>query len=80
MSKEPNMKYFIYSKEEVKQRSEIEAKLGKKFFPGSIIINGRPKQFTQKVSNVESLDRYSDYRIVAYQDVNTAKFTDPYSL
>lgn len=78
MSSEPKMRYFIYSKEELKQRTEIEAKLGKKFIIGTLIDHGKPKQYTQKVASLDNI-RYSDYRIIAYLDINTAKFTDPYA-
>ena len=73
-----DIRYFIYSKEEFKQRTEVEANLGKKFYAGSLVIKGKTKKFTQIVKNLDNII-YPDFKIIAEADIETAKYTKPYS-
>ena len=71
--------YFIYSKAQFKERSDIEAKLNRKFYAGSLILKGRTHKFTQITKNLNSV-RYSDYKIIAtVEDLNSVKYTNPYA-
>lgn len=69
-------KYFIYSKEQEQLRYNIELKLGKKFLPGIIIIDGSEYNFTEIVDNLSKL-KYSDSEIVAYADIRSATYRIP---
>lgn len=75
---DPDIRYFIYSKEQLKERTRVEALLGKKFHVGSLIIHGKSNAFTQIVKNIDSV-RYPDYKVIAHVDINTAKYTAPYA-
>ena len=78
MSNSPDIRYFIYSKEQFKHRTEIENKIGKKFYAGTLIVHGRPKKFTQIVTNIDNV-RYPDFKIIAHTDIHAAKYTEPYA-
>lgn len=69
-----NVKYFMYSSTQFKKRKEIEAKIGRKYIPGVVIVNGTPRQYTEIVSS-PSNSRYSDALILISGDINTIKYT-----
>lgn len=68
-------KYFIYSAEQLKFRREVEAKMGKKFKIGHVIVNGVKKPFTE-LSN-SSKSRFADAIIVAEGDPTLMRYTLP---
>lgn len=70
------MKYFLFSSEQLKYRREIEAKLGRKFNPGYVIVNGVKHDFTE-LSSVPESKRYSDSKVVAYADTDKVKHKMP---
>jgi len=55
--------YFLYSEQQVSERSTIEKTMSRVFTPGTVIINGRKKLFTE-VSK-KSSNRYPDCKVVA---------------
>lgn len=69
------VKYFLYSETQLKMRKEVEARMGKKFIVGQVIINGIRKPFTELSSTSSS--RYSDAKIVAQGEVSLMKYTLP---
>lgn len=69
------VKYFLYSETQLKMRKEVEAKMGKKFIVGQVIVNGIRKPFTELSSTSSS--RYSDAKIVAQGEVSLMKYTLP---
>lgn len=73
-----NIRYFIYSKSQFNERKEIEKKLGKKFYPGYIIIHGVRQPVTQITKNLQNI-RYTDYKLVATADINKANYMEPYA-
>lgn len=68
-------KYFIYSSEQLSFRKQIEAKMGKKFSVGHVIVNGTRKPFTELSSTATT--RYADGKIVAEGDPSTMSYTLP---
>lgn len=56
-------KYFIYSKEQYKTRTEIEKKIGKTFTPGTVMVKGERKKYTEV--NTTGKSKYSDAKIIA---------------
>lgn len=56
-------KYFIYSKEQYKARTEIEKKIGKTFTPGTVMVKGERKKYTEV--NTTGKSKYSDAKIIA---------------
>lgn len=69
------MKYFLYSKEQHKKRTELERKIGRKYIPGKIFINGNEEIYTEM--NIEYNDRFKDTIIVYYGEESEVKFTKP---
>lgn len=47
-----NYVYFVYSEIEIKEKNQILSKMGKQFQPGTVIVNGVRKQFSNKIKNV----------------------------
>lgn len=74
-----NLKYFIFSKTQLKERTEVEAKLGKQFYAGTVIVRGKSQRYTQLVSDLNEL-RYTDYKIITQtENLDLVKYTKPYS-
>lgn len=55
--------YFLYSEQQFKERSEIEKKMSRVFTPGTVIVGGRKKLFTEISKTPKS--RYPDFKVVA---------------
>lgn len=69
-------KYFLYSKEQIKEKNTILGKTNKVFEPGVISINGRKEKFTQ-LSSSPSIDRFVDTKIIASGEESNFTFTLP---
>lgn len=69
------VKYFLFSNEQMKDRSRIEAKLGKRFKVGTVIVDGVRKPYTE-ISD-KPKNRYSDTKIVVVGDTDKLKYTEP---
>lgn len=69
-------KYFLFSKEQFDEHTEILAKRGMTFVPGTVVVNGAKKQFTQ-LSNSPTLHRFIDTKIIAEGEESTFKFEKP---
>lgn len=70
------VKYFLYSETQLKMRKEVEAKMGKKFVVGHVIVNGVRKPYTELSSSPES-SRYSDAKLVAEGEISLMRYTLP---
>lgn len=66
--------YFVYSYEQYNIRKEVEDKLGKKYIPGKVMVDGMQKEYTDILDNL-NFNRYSDIKIVAVLDREKAKYT-----
>lgn len=69
--------YFLYSEQQNKERSEIEKKMSRVFSPGTVIVNGRKKIFTELSKS--SSNRYPDCKIIAEGWKSKMMYTPPYS-
>lgn len=69
------IKYFLFSREQMEFRKSMEARQGKKFKVGTVIVNGVRKHYTEMSDTNKS--RYSDAVIVAHGDISTFKYTQP---
>ena len=69
--------YFLYSEQQNKERSEIEKKMSRVFSPGTVIVNGRKKIFTELSKS--SSNRYPDCKIVAEGWKSKMMHTPPHS-
>ena len=68
-----NYKYFIYSASQMRDRTEIEKKSGRKFVPGTV-VGGPNKVQDTELSNTKT-SRYSDATIVAEGDITKMSYT-----
>ena len=68
-------KYFLYSSEQLKLRKDVETRMGRKFKPGTVIVNGSRKLFTELSPNPTS--RFSDAIVVAQGDPTLMNYTLP---
>jgi hypothetical protein len=69
------IKYFLYSKEQHKKRLELEKKIGRKYIPGTVMVGGEARLFTE-ISNKYN-DRFKDTIIVYQGEESEVKFTKP---
>ena len=69
-------KYFLYSEDQIKEKNKILERLGKKFCPGSVSINGRMHKFTQ-LSNQSTIPRFPDTKVIASGDPTTFVYVMP---
>ena len=72
-----NYRYFLFSSSQLEFRRKIEARIGKKFKPGSVIVNGKKLPFTEL--SKEKKSKYSDVKIIAYGDIDIMKYNMPES-
>ena len=70
------VKYFLYSSEELNFRKEVEAKMGRRFVAGHVIINGTKKPVTS-LSSTSTSARYPDSKVVASGEISMMKYTMP---
>ena len=69
--------YFLYSDQQNKDRSWIEKKMSRVFVPGTVIVDGRKKIFTELSKS--SSNRYPDCKIVAEGMKSKMMYTPPHS-
>lgn len=69
-------KYFLYSEEQIKEKNKILEKTGKKFQPGTVVVNGVRKQFSCLSSN-DTIPRFIDTKIIAFGEESNMTFTKP---
>ena len=70
------VKYFLYSDEQIAEKNKILSSFGKKFFPGSVSVNGHMKKFTQ-LSDKPDMPRFVDTKIVASGEITTMVYKMP---
>lgn len=75
MKTSTNYRYFIYSDEQLAFQKKMEQKVGKTYTPGTVIVNGRVRSFTELSRSGKST--YSDAVVVAEGDVKKFKYTLP---
>lgn len=68
--------YFIYSEEQYKEKNQIMNITGRIFEPGTVVVNGTRKKFTQ-LSTKSSLARFIDSKIVAEGTLSQFTYTEP---
>ena len=71
-------KYFLYSQEQLKFRSETDRRVGKKFVAGWVIVRGKKMPFTELTSDKKN-SRYSDAKIVCFEEPSKVKHQMPKS-
>lgn len=69
-------KYFLYSKDHLDEQLTILEKRSKVFIPGTVVVNGVRKQFTQ-LSSSPTMPRFIDTKIVAEGEESSFKYDKP---
>lgn len=69
------IKYVLYSKEQYDKVCEINSKIGRKYIPGSIIISGESKRFTEISDSFNN--RFKDVIIVYQGELDNVKYIPP---
>ena len=65
--------YFLYSEQQFKERTNIEKKMSRIFVPGTVIVNGKKRNFTEISKN--SSNRYPDCKVIAEGYKSKMKYT-----
>lgn len=63
-----NFRYFIFSVDQLKRDREIADKMNRVYKPKFVVFNGEKYQYTEMSISKENI-RFSDYKIVAYGDI-----------
>ena len=71
-------KYFLYSQDQIQEKESVLNTSGKTFVPGTVVVNGVRKQFTQ-LSNSATMARFIDTKVVAQGELSTFTYTLPRS-
>lgn len=66
--------YFLYSEQQSKERSAIEKSMSRVFTPGTVVINGRKKFFTE--ISKKPVNRYPDCKVIAEGYKSKFVYTD----
>lgn len=67
--------YFLYSDEQIKEKNQILSKTNKVFEPGTVVVNGTRKKFTQ-LNDKPTLPRFIDSKIIAEGYPDQFTYTD----
>lgn len=74
MNTDNDISYFIFSSSELKRLIEVDSKMGRKYNPKFVIINGARKEYTSIVKSMNNL-LYTDAIKVASGDLSKMKYT-----
>ena len=66
--------YFLYSEQQEKKRTELEARLHRVFIPGTVIVNGRRMNFTEL--SYKPNNTFTDCKIIAEGWKSKMNYTD----
>ncbi len=69
-------RYFMYSREQLRVKKELETKIGRTFIPGTVIVNGNKKQYTEMCTSPSNA-RFTDSAVVIAGDIRTITYTEP---
>lgn len=68
--------YFLYSDEQIEEKNQILIKTGKKFVPGTVVVDGKRQKFSQ-IHSSSTMPRFVDTRIVASGEKSTFTYVEP---
>lgn len=66
--------YFLYSEQQKEHRSSIEAKMCRSFIPGTVVVNGVRKRFTE--ISTKNTNIFPDVKVIAEGYKSRIKYTD----
>lgn len=68
------IKYFLFSSQQMKMKIEVEGKIGRKYRPGTVLVKGRYKQFTDILDTPVNF-RFPDSILVASGKLSEMTYT-----
>ena len=68
--------YFLYSDEQIAEKNNILSSTGKKFVPGTVVVNGKRTKFTQ-LSESAPISRFIDTKIVPSGELSDFTYQEP---
>lgn len=71
----PDNQYFMFSKQQMNMVVESAKKTGRLYTPGTVLVMGSIKQFTEILKEPNS--RFSDAVVVAKGELDQMRFTEP---
>lgn len=71
-------RYFLYSKEQHKTRTDVDKTINKIFNPGKVLVNGQWKSFTE--ISIKPSNSYADTKIVTEGYLEDIKYKNPTSV
>lgn len=69
-------RYFLYSRQQFTERSQVEAGIGMQYIPGKVLKTGRWRDYTEIVAD-PSTSRYSDAQIIAEGNLDNIQYKLP---
>ena len=73
-----DIRYFLFSKEQMDMRIKVDGSIGQKYKPGRVMVRGKFKLFTE--ISTEPTNNFNDTRIVLKEDINLARYEEPVSI
>ncbi len=68
--------YFLYSDEQLEEKNKILSKNSKRFMPGTVVVDGVRKKYTQLSTN-PSMSRFVDTQLIASGELSTFTYEPP---
>ncbi len=68
--------YFMYSFEHIQKRDEVDAKLGRRFVCGTVVVKGTKKKYSYMSTDKTFLNQYPDAKIIAEGYKKQMTFTE----
>ena len=65
-------KFFLYSNQQMKERKDVEKRIGKTYIPGTVLVNGTWKEYTE--ISPTSNSSYSDAKLIIEGDISNIKY------
>lgn len=69
--------YFMNSDEYVSKTNEVEAKLGRRFVVGNVIVKGVKKNYAIMSTTKKFLSQYPDAKLIAEGYKSKMQYTEP---
>lgn len=71
-------RYFLYSKDQLKLRTEVDKKINKVFIPGKVLTKGHWQEYTE--ISLKPTNSFADSRIVAEGYLEDMKYQNHTSI
>lgn len=69
--------YFIYSKEDLDKRTNMLKSVGTGYTPGTVLVNGKIKKYTEMVDSLDNQTLNSDVKLIIKGKLENITYTEP---